>query len=78
MVGSVRDAPADTLNKQGGAAWHSFGLLLITLNVWFALALAILKSPVGKVTWIITGINLRDVLAKTNGAFRAGMDPKKP
>lgn len=29
------------------------------------------KLPVRKVTWIITGINLRDVLAKTNGASHA-------
>lgn len=31
----------------------------------------ILKFPVGKVTCIIIGINLRDVLAKTNGASHA-------
>lgn len=33
--------------------------------------LIILKFPVGKVTCIIIGINLGDVLAKTNGASRA-------
>lgn len=33
VVGSVRDAPADTLNNQGGAASQSFGVLLITFYV---------------------------------------------
>lgn len=59
------------LNKRGGTDSWSSGILLITFNVQVALALIILKFPVGKVTCIIIGINLRDILAKTNGASHA-------
>lgn len=33
VVGSLGHAPVDRLNKQGGAASQSFGVLLITFNV---------------------------------------------